>query len=266
MRHTRRAVALLALLAAPALARAGEAVPPVEEIVKKAERVAYYQGDDGRSDVKMTIVDAQGRTREREFVILRKDVRDGGDQKFYVYFHSPADVRRTIYRVWKHVGEEDERWLYTPGLDLVRQIAPSDKRTSFVGSHFYYEDVSGRSVADDTHELVQTTDQHFVVRNVPKKPRLVEFASYTVWIDRKTFMPMKAEYIHKDDNSKYRVVEALEVKEIQGFPTVTRSRVRDLKSGGHTISEFSEIEYDIGLPDSLFGTRYERRPPRRYLD
>jgi outer membrane lipoprotein-sorting protein len=61
------------------------------------------------------------------------------------------------------------------------------------------------------------------------------------------------------------VVEALEVKDIQGHPTVTRSKVTDLKSGGHTVSEFSDIKYDVGLPESVFTERYLRRAPRRYL-
>ena len=54
----------------------------LDEIVAKANKAAYYAGDDGRALVKMTITDAQGRTRKREFVILRRDVADGGEQKF----------------------------------------------------------------------------------------------------------------------------------------------------------------------------------------
>ena len=47
-----------------------------------------------------------------------------------------------------------------------------------------------------------------------------------------------------------------------GYPTVTRSRVKDLKSGGETVSEFSKIQYNIGLNDKIFTERYLRRPPR----
>ena len=248
------------LLATAAVA----AEPTVDEIVSKANLTAYYQGDDGRASVHMVITDAQARTRERKFVILRRDVADGGDQKFYVYFEEPADVRKMVFMVWKHVDKDDDRWLYLPALDLVKRIAASDKRTSFAGSNFLYEDVSGRGIAEDTHTLAETTDQHYVLDNVPKDPKSVEFASYKLWIDRKTFMPMKAEYLDKEGR-KYRVVEALEVKEIQGFPTVTKSRVSDLKSGGHTVSTFSEIRYNVKLPDDVFTERYLRRAPRRYL-
>jgi outer membrane lipoprotein-sorting protein len=268
-RHRGPSAGGLALFAigtlAASVARGGEGPPRVDVIVRKAEHTAYYQGDDGRANVKMTITDADGRTREREFVILRRDVEDGAEQKFYVYFESPPEWRRAVYLVWKHLKTDDDRWLYSPGLDHVSRIEASDKRNSFVGSHFVYEDVSGRSIQEDTHELIETTDEFFVVKNVPKDPKSVEFASYTVWIDRQTALPRKAEYLHKDDGKKYRVVEALEVKQIQGYWTVTKSRVQDLRNGGNTVSEFSDIRYDLGLPDSVFTERYLRRPPRRYL-
>lgn len=237
-----------------------EQIPGVEEIVDRANRTAYYAGDDGKATVTMTITDSQGRVRTREFVILRKDVRDGGEQNFYVYFMKPADVRKMVFMVHKKIGKDDDRWLYLPALDLVKRIAASDKRTSFVGSHFLYEDVSGRSVFDDTHTLIDVDDNHFFLNNVPKDPSIVEFGSYKLWIDRKTFMPMKAEYFDKN-NQKYRVVEALEARDIQGHPTVVKSRVRDLVNGGETVSVFSDVKYDIGLGD-IFTERYLRRPPR----
>ena len=58
--------------------------PDVEEIVKKANIVAYYQANDGKAKVTMTITPKQGPQRTREFNILRKDVTDGGDQNYYV--------------------------------------------------------------------------------------------------------------------------------------------------------------------------------------
>jgi hypothetical protein len=144
--------------------------PNVEEIVNKANLAAYYAGNDGRATVTMTITDNQGRERNREFVILRKDKEDGGEQFFFVYFKRPSDVRKMVFMVHKHVDRDDDRWLYLPALDLVKRIAASDKRTSFVGSNFLYEDVSGRRVNEDTHELIDSTEQVFLIRNTPKDP------------------------------------------------------------------------------------------------
>ncbi len=240
-------------------------VPDIQTIVNKANMVAYYQGGDGKAKVKMVITNKQGRTREREFIILRKDVEDGGDQKYYVYFLKPADVRKMVFMVHKHadINKDDDRWLYLPSLDLVKRIAASDKRTSFVGSDFLYEDVSGRSLEEDTHELVKTTEELFVVKNVPKQGDNVEFSYYNVSIDRKNFVPMKMEYYDKS-NKLYRIIESVKIEEIQGFHTVVKSVVSDLKTGSKTEMEFSNVKYDINLED-IFTERYLRRPPREAI-
>lgn len=236
----------------------------VNEIVRQANLAAYYQGADGRSEARMEISDAQGRTQSRQFTILRQDVADGGDQNFLVAFSRPADVRNTVFMVAKHTTSEDDRWLYLPSLDLVKRISAGDKRTSFVGSHYFYEDVSGRNITDDEHTLVETTDQHYVVDNTPKDPASVEFSQYRVWIDKTTLLPMKIEYTDTAGRL-YRRVEVLEVSEQQGYPTVTKSQVSDLASGGSTTMEFRFIKYDIGLTADLFSERSLRKPPREWL-
>ena len=261
MRHLAKIVwtmGLLLLLCGQATA----AEPPTAgEIVTQANLAAYYAGKDGRAEVAMTITDSQGRTRSREFVILRRDGEEGGRQFFYVYFNKPSDVRKMVFMVHKFTDRDDDRWLYLPALDLVKRIASSDKRTSFVGSHFFYEDVSGRSPDEDHHELLETTDKAFLLKHTPKSPEGVEFSYYTTSIDRQTYLPQRAEYYDRNGR-KYRVVEALETREIQGHPTVVKSRVQDLASGGETVSEFTKIKYDLNLTEELFTERYLRRPPR----
>lgn len=250
----------------PAEANAApEQIPDVNTIVNKANFMAYYQGNDGKARVSMTITSKQGRTQQKEFIILRKDMKDGGDQKYYVYFIKPPDTRKTVFMVHKHADlkKDDDRWLYMPAIDNVKRIAAGDKRTSFVGSDFLYEDVSGRSLKEDTHELTDVNDKLFVVKNVPKQPDAVEFSYYNVSIDRKTFMPMKMEYYDKNDRL-YRIIESKKVEKIQKLPTVVKSVVVDLKTGSATVMEFSDVKYDIELAD-IFTERYLRRPPREAM-
>jgi hypothetical protein len=237
----------------------------VQKIVEKANIVAYYQGDDGKATVNMVITNKQGQKRERQFNILRKDVNDGGDQKYFVYFQKPADVRKMTYMVHKYVDpkKDDDRWLYLPALSLVKRIAAGDKRTSFVGSDFLYEDVSGRSLEEDTHELIETTDKFFVIKNVPKQPDTVEFAYYNVSIDRKNFVPMKMEFYDKE-NKLYRTIESVKVETIQDLPTVVKSVVSNLQTGSKTEMEFSNVQYNIKLGD-IFTERYLQRPPREAI-
>lgn len=250
----------------------------VETIVNRANHVAYYQGFDGRAKVKMTITDSQGRRRNRELTILRWDRPDPnlppkeqrrdssfcGEQKIYAFFDRPADVYKTVFMVWKHLNKDDDRWMYLPALDLVKRIAATDKRTSFIGSHFFYEDVSGRNINDDVHKLLKTTKDYYVLRNTPKDPKLVEFAYFDMWIHRKSFIVVKTDY-YDNQNNKYRSYEALQIKRIQGYPTVTKAKMTDLRTNGNTLLEYTDIKYDIGIPESIFTERYLRKPPRKYL-
>lgn len=239
---------------------------PVSEIIKKANHNAYYNGQDGKAQVNMSIVDKQDRQRNRQFVILRKDIDDktDGTQYFYVYFKRPSDVRKTAFLVWKHIDKDDDRWLYLPALDLVKRIAASDKRTSFVGSHFYYEDVSGRNPSDDTHELIETTDQYYVIKSTPKDSASVDFSYYKSWIHKQTFLPVKTDYYDQKD-TVYRQYQALKVESVQGFPTVTESKMSDKRLGGHTLLTYSKVDYNVGLEKSLFTERYLRNAPRKEL-
>ncbi|MCC6144424.1 MAG: outer membrane lipoprotein-sorting protein [Candidatus Hydrogenedentes bacterium] len=256
-------LATTALLLAP-LAFAQD-TPDVNTIVQKANHMAYYQGKDGRARVTMTIVDDNGQTRERELTILKKDIEDetDGQQDYYVYFHRPADVRGTAFLVHRYVGKDDDRWLYLPALDVVKRIAASDERTSFVGSHFFYEDVSGRGLDEDTHELVETTDTYYVLKHTPKDKSKVEFDSYTTYIHKDTFIPVKIEY--EKGGEVYRTAEVLEVKDIQGYKTVTKARMTDKHMGGHTEMSYSSVEYDLGIGEDIFTERFLRKPPQEYL-
>lgn len=247
---------IISFLAAPACA----ADLSADDIAQKASIAAYYAADDGKAQATMTITDSQARTRVREMTILRRDVEEGGQQKFYVYFHKPSDVRGMAYIVWKNMAKDDDRWLYLPALDLVKRIAASDKRSSFAGSHFTYEDISGRGVDQDTHELVSSDATSYVLKNTPKDAGLVEFSYYVVTIDAQTFLPQKAEYY--DKNGKlYRVITAVEVRDVEGFPTIVKMKSEDLNARANTVTEFTGMDYNVGLSDDTFTERFLRTPP-----
>ena len=265
MKLVERRIMLLAVgLCFDATALGAQDLTDIDEIVDHANLAAYYAGDDGRAEVRMTISDAQGRKRIRQFYILRRDHDEGGDQNYAMLFTRPADVRNTVFLVNKNVGKDDDRWLYLPDLDLVKRIAAGDKRTSFVGSDFLYEDLSGRGVEEDTHELIETTGGHYVVRNTPLDPGSVEFSSWTVWIDKTSFLPTTMEYLD-EQGRVYRRIEALEVQEIDGHPTATRMKVSNLRSGGSTVSGFRNVEYDLGIPENVFTERTLRSPSRQWF-
>lgn len=236
-----------------------------DEVMGKALATFYYQGGDQRARAHMSIVDKQGRERVREMTLLRKNL-DGvhGKQKYYVYFSKPSDVSKMVFMAWKNVVRDDDRWLYLPALDLVKRIAASDERASFVGSNFFYEDVSGRGLVEDDHRLVGETDAEYIVSSVPKVAAAVEFSRYQVWVDKASYLPMKIEY-YDASGAVYRVYRTLAHEVIDSYATVTQATMADLRTGGVTTIDYSAIHYSNDIPEDVFTERYLRRPPKQYL-
>ncbi len=254
------AVAAAAVSAGPARAAGA---PDADELMKQAHLNLYYAGEDGRTVVRMTLTDRSGKTRNRKFVMARKDYGDGGPQKYYTYFLEPADVQRTSFMVWKEIDKDDSRWIYVPALDLVKRIAANDKGSSFVGSDFSYEDVSGRRWTDDTHKLLREEALDgvatWVVESTPKGTGEA-FARKLTWVDRERVLPLREEYY--DAKGKHtRTFRAEKIETVDGYVTVTRRTMTNEVRGGSTVVEFEGIQYDVGIADDIFTERALKSPP-----
>jgi len=59
------------------------------------------------------------------------------------------------------------------------------------------------------------------------------------------------------------VFTADEVKEIQGFPTVTKRTMNNVQSGHRTEVAIKEVGYNSGIEDEIFSERYLRNPPQK---
>jgi hypothetical protein len=46
---------------------------------------------------------------------------------------------------------------------------------------------------------------------------------------------------------------------------VVKAKMSDLRGGGHTVTTYAEVTYDLDLPESIFSERYLRAAPRKYL-
>jgi len=166
--------------------------------------------------------------------------------------------------VKKQVQSNDDRWLYLPALDLVKRISAGDKRTSFVGAHFFYEDVSGRNPNDDTFTLTKTDDKFYILKAVPKVQNDVEFDHYIAKIDKHTFLPMMVTYFN-DRSEKIREMTVLITKVIDGYTTVMYSKITQFPDKSYTEMQFRRVKYNLGLPDSIFSERSLRSPPKKWL-
>ena len=246
-----------------------------EDVMKKSQAAFLYPGQDFKARVLMKLISEEGKERIREMTMLRKNYGEiGGDQKYFIYFFQPADVRNMTFMVYKYPEKNDDRWLFVPAIDLVRRIAASDSRSSFVGSDFTYEDVSGRDISADTHTLLREENlggrDCYVIESVPRGP--LDYVKRISWIDKTTFLPLKEEYydVQKElarmfTADRIEDVAAAEGGGAKSFPTVTKRTMKNLKAGHRTEVTYTSVSYNVDLQDNIFTERYLRNPPEKWI-
>src|SRR3970282_657567 len=121
-----------------------------------------------------------------------------------------------------------------------------DAESSFVGSDFSYEDISGRLLTLDTHKLLreETLDSRpcYVIESVPKSR--ASFTRKLAWIERASFLPLKEEY-YDAQKELFKVFTADEVSRaggMDGLPTITKRTMKNVKSGHRTEVVFRQIK------------------------
>ena len=245
-----------------------------DEIIERSQRAFHYQGDDMKAKIFMQLIDQDGGVRTRVMTMLRKDHEDDRRQKYFIYFHEPGDVRGMTFMVWKYPDKEDDRWIFVSAVDLIRRIAADDKRSSFVGSDFTYEDVSGRDITFDAHAVVRKDTlenrSSYVIQSVPKGP--ADYTKRVSWVDDQSFLPLREEYYDLQDQL-YRVFTADELDggfaddgaSTMGYPTVMKRTMKNVKTGHRTEVTITSVSYDIGLKDDDFSERRMRKPPRAWI-
>jgi outer membrane lipoprotein-sorting protein len=247
---------------------AGQA-PDAREIVSRSHEAFYAAAADMRARVQMVLISKDGRTRERELTMLRKNL-ENGEQRYYIYFHRPSDVRGTTFMVWKYPQRADDRWIYIPAINLVRRIAADDARSSFVGTDFSYEDISGRDVDADEHRLLREDTLNgrpvYVIESRPV--RAADYERKLSWIDQQTDLPLREEY-YDVQGALHRVFTSDEIRDIEvgatTIATVVKRTMENVKKGHRTEVTFSEVDYNVGVGDDLFTESSLRRPPRRWI-
>lgn len=247
--------------------------PDSAAVLEKSQQAFYAAGADMKADVAMELITGDGKQRTRVLIMLRLNIPGGAVQKHFLYFKEPSDVRRMTFLVWKYPEKEDDRWIYIPAVDLVRRVAASDKRSSFVGSDFTYEDISGRDISADTHRFLReekwSNSNCYVIESAPKET--LDYVRRVAWIDKTTYLPLKEEY-YDLQNELARVFTADKVENVSAdggigpIPTVTKRTMRNVKSGHRTEVTFKSVSYNVGLTDDLFTERYLRRPPSKWIE
>ena len=253
---------MLALaFAMPPLA-GNSADPTALEIMERVD--ARDDGDNRIAQISMTLIDRNGRQRNRTLETFMKD--RGRDTLNLIFFVAPANVRDTGFLTLDYgaVEKDDDQWLYLPELHKTKRIASSNKSQSFMGTDFSYADMTKRVVDEWTYRLLGEREVNghmtWLVEAIPAS-KLVErrygYAKSVLFVRQDINMVIRAaHWLTEGGRLKYFDIRKLE--RIDGIWTGTELDMRTVhnKETLHrTIMRFGNVRYNRNLNEDLFTLR-----------
>jgi len=181
----------------------------------------------------------------------------GQDERGLIRFIEPPDVRGIMYLTWSYENAErdDDMWIFLPAESLVRRISGGGKKGSFMRSDFANEDIEKKEVDDDEHKLLRSEEfsgvDCYVVERIAKKQKDTNYSKRIVWVRKDTWLPMKVEYYNKREKH-FKTAIYGGFKEIKGIWTFTKIMTETPRKGSKTLMQHDNVDYNIGLSDSLF--------------
>ena len=237
------------------------AAPDAEDIMKKAD-AHRYDADDSKFSISLVMKEKGGDTRTRKLSMQSR--KSGRDKKILIHFLEPSDVRGVGFMVWQYPKKDDERWLYIPSLHMVKRIAANDKRSSFMGTDFTYEDISGREVEEDKHEYVKSEklkgEDCYVIKSTPRDTGSAEFAYRLSWVRKDNYFTVQEQYFDKKEKL-IKIYTVDELEKVQGLWTIKRMTMKNVQTDHSTAVTYSDVKHNTGIPDSNFTERYLKRMP-----
>jgi len=238
------------------------AKPTGRQIMDKVD--ARDDGDRGRQDLEMILIDKRGNQRVRT---IRAFGRDEGEDKYSIlFFLSPADVKDTAFLTYDYDDPEkdDDQWLYLPALKKTKRIASQDKSGSFMGSDFSYADMTDRDLDSYDYTLMKETKVDGVpvwqIQAVPTTQRERDETGYkkSVLFVRQDndFVIRSVHWMEKGSRLKYFDVKKLE--QIDGIWVATEMHMTTKKGKTtlhKTILRAHDVHFNQDLPPDLFTVR-----------
>jgi hypothetical protein len=254
-----RAVAARAGLAALvwcALAAAGGAALASDDAARLAQAVHDRPaGRDVTTLTRMELTEPGRAPRVRTLVTYRQARADGSIANL-LRFLGPEDIAGTgLLGIDRPDGTSDQ-WLYLPALDRVRRVAGDRRGGRFAGSELYFEDLQQRQPGLDRHRLLgrETVDGVVceVLESVPIDAASSAYRRRVSWIDPQTLLVMRVDFFERDPGVPSKRWLLGSRRQVQGYWTVTESRMTDLGSGRETRMLVEQVQYDRRLPARLF--------------
>ena len=211
------------------------------------------------SKTTMLLTNKKGKTRTS--TILSKSSNNGSQQ--ILWFLSPSDDKGVAFLKIEHENKSDEMRMWLPAFKKVRRISSSKKGDSFMGSDLSYEDMTSRSLADNSYkrlndDMIDGKDC-FLLEVLPNENVKSTYSKHITWIDKNSMIAVQEESY--DLGGQLRKKKKFYFDSISGYNVINKIFVEDVKKNHTTTLILEDIKVDSGLEQSLFQEKNLKRLP-----
>lgn len=219
-----------------------------KEIVKKADERA--KGKTSQANMTIQIVRPNW---SREMVM--KTWSKGNDLAM-ILVTSPAKDKGIVY-----LKRKKEVWNWIPAIERNIKLPPSMMSQSWMGTDFTNDDlVKEASIVEDYDQSIvkdSTIDERvcYMIKMLPKPQSSVVWGKVLLWIDKKDFIMMHAEY-YDEDGKLVNTMHCSDIKMLGGKLLPARMEmVPAEKKGNKTVLIYNSLEFDKPIDDNFFTTQ-----------
>lgn len=226
-------------------------IPIVEDakaVIKKADE--KMRGKTSQSEMTIQIVRPTW-TREMKMKAWSKETKYA-----MILVTAPAKEKGTVF-----LKSDKEVWNWVPSIERVIKLPPSMMTQSWMGTDFTNDDlVKESSIVDDyVHSFAGDSliegRNCYKIKLVPKPEAAVVWGKIMVWIDKKDYIQMRAEF-YDEENSLINTMQSYDVKQMGNrlIPTRVEMIPAD-KKGQKTVMIYNNISFDQPIDESFFTTQ-----------
>ncbi len=221
-------------------------------------------GDNGISDMVMTLIDKKGNKRARK---IRSYIKDKGEDKQRImFFMAPADVKDTGFLTYDYddYSKDDDQWLYLPALGKSKRIASSDKSGSFMGSDFNYSDMTSRNLDAYDFRILDEKEvrgaKTWVIEAIPKTEEEIDETGYSksvLFVRQDNYMVVRA-VLWVNEGGRIKYMDSPKIELIDGIWFATKQTMttkKNRRTVHKTELNFYNIKFNQPLDQSMFSLR-----------
>jgi outer membrane lipoprotein-sorting protein len=224
----------------------------ITEIIRKADE--KFRGESSQGTMTMII---ERPTWSRE--VTMKNWTKGNEYSL-IYITAPAKEKGQVF-----LKRQSEMWNWVPTIERMIKIPPSMMMQSWMGSDFTNDDLVRESslIEDYDQKLVgeETIDGYdcYKAELIPKDDAPVVWGKLIMWVSKKDYLWLKAEYYDEDGNLvNTEILSDIKKMDDRIMPTRLEMIPAD-EEGNKTIMIFDEIKFNVNLDESFFSQQNMKR-------